>query len=38
MRAYLLFMLCISLFDLRGQRIAKIAYSSGAGVYVQQGA
>jgi len=38
MRAYLLFMLCLSLFDLRGQRIAKIAYSTGAGVHVQPGA
>jgi hypothetical protein len=29
-------MLCISLFDLRGQRIAKIAFSNGAGVSVQK--
>jgi hypothetical protein len=38
MRAYLLIMLCISLFELRGQRIAKIVITTGSGVHIQEGA
>ena len=37
MRAYLIIMLCISLLDLRGQRIAKVVFPSAAGFTVQEG-
>ena len=37
MRAYWIIMLCISLIDLRGQRIAKIGFPSGAGSVTQDG-
>ena len=37
MRAYWIIMLCISLLDLRGQRIAKVAFPLGAGVTQQEG-